>query len=252
MSHSQHVADEYRAQIVRCAQALAVANNASVTQFVSGPAPAETLKLFTDGNLDKRFLKLQDHFEQMIPEFDGFDDLLERYIRSVPLAAYDTGSSDSQRFLDWLCGTRRLSDRQRDHVACQRSRYAIELAAETNRLGHLRFQELWPTHETFAAELDGNPRLWIHLNPIHAWGEFRTRALLDAESDIPATVLFYPVGNDIRTAAVDPDAEVLVRALELRGPLHLDELLGDPPQLARDELVEFCVDLANVGLVAFG
>jgi len=109
MSHPRDVVDEYREQIVRCAQALAVANNAPVEKFVAGRSPAETLKMFTDGNLDKRFLKLQDHFEQMAPEFDGFDDLLERYVRSVPLAAYDTGSSASQRFLDWLCGTRRLS-----------------------------------------------------------------------------------------------------------------------------------------------
>jgi hypothetical protein len=252
MNRSQDAITEYREQITRCTQALALANNESVERFVLGNAPAELLKLFTDGNLDKRFLKLQDHFEQMATEFEKFDDLLERYIRTIPLAAYDTGSSDSQRFLDWLCGTRRLTDVQRDHVACQRSRYAIELAAESNRLSHVRFQELWAAHERLGAELESNENLWIHLNPIHSWGVLRTPILLDEETELPATVLFYPVGADIHTAVVEPDAEVLVRSLESRGTLHLDDLASVPLELSRGELIEFCLDLAGVGLVAFG
>jgi len=252
LNHSQDAIAEYRDQIARCAQALALAQNESVGLQLVGRNAAEALKMFTDGNLDKRFLKLQDHFTDLAAQFDGFDELLARYVRCVPLAAYDSGSSDGQRFLDWLCGTRRLTDVQRDYVACQRSRHAIEQLAEANRLAHVRFQEIWSARENFAQELETNRRLWLHLNPIRAWGVFRTRALLDDEADLPSTVLFFAVNSDIRTAVIEHDAEILIRELEARGPDHLDELATGPLEGTRSEMIEICLDLAEAGLLAFG
>ncbi|MGE3313956.1 MAG: hypothetical protein AB7O26_02490 [Planctomycetaceae bacterium] len=252
MSTTEKAAEEYRLQITQCTQAMALAQNESVERFLKGPAAAEGLKLFTDGNLDKRYLKLLDHFEEMAEEFDGFDELVERFVRCVPLAAYDTGSSDSQRFLDWLCGTRRLNESQRDHVTCQRSRYAIELAAECHRLAHVRFQEILSTCESLSPQLDIDSPVWIHLNPIHAWGVFRTRTLLDDESELPATVLFYPVAGTIHTAVLDPFAEFIVRELEARGPARFGDLSPAPLETTRSELLKLCRDLADVGIVAFG
>jgi hypothetical protein len=252
MSGNEHAVEEYRRQIAVCAQALALAQNGAVTQYLHGEAAVEGLKLFTDGNLDERYLKLLDHFEEMAGEFDGFNDLVERFVRCVPLAAYDTGSSDSQRFLDWLCGTRRLTEAQRDHVACQRSRYSIELAAECHRLAHVRFQELLSTCEELSPQLSIDSPVWIHVNPIHAWGVFRTRALVDDETELPATVLFYPVAGTIHTAVLDPFAEFIVRELEARGPARFHELSPAPLETTRSELLKLCRDLAEVGIVAFG
>lgn len=252
MSANDQAIAEYRQQIAHCAQALALAQHHSVQRFVVGPAASEQIKMFTDGNLDKRYMKLLDHFDEMAQEFEAFDELVERYVRCVPLAAYDSGASDSQRFLDWLCGTRRLNERQRDHVACQRSRYAIEVGADCHRLAHVRFQELLSTVEALSPQLEIDSSVWIHLNPIHAWGVFRTRTLLDDESELPATVLFYPVMGAIHTAVLDPFAEFIVRELEARGPARFNELSPAPLETTRAQLLQLCRDLADVGIVAFG
>lgn len=252
MSSHNKIASDYRQQIAECAQALAIAQNESVARYLSGPDAAAGVKLFTDGNLDKRYMKLLDHFEEMAEEFDGFTDLIERFVRCVPLAAYDTGSSDSQRFLDWLCGTRRLNERQRDFVACMRSRYAVEVAAECHRLAHVRFQELLSTCDALGPELNVDSPVWIHLNPIHAWGVFRTRVLADDETELPATVLFYPVAGTIHTAVLDQFAEFIVRELEVRGPARFGDLSPAPLETSREELLQLCRDLAEVGIVAFG
>ena len=78
MSGNEQAIAEYRRQIAQCAQALALAQHESVQRFVVGPAAAEQIKLFTDGNLDKRYMKLIDHFDEMAAEFDAFDELVNR------------------------------------------------------------------------------------------------------------------------------------------------------------------------------
>src|SRR5688572_26187494 len=122
---SAESAAAYRSQLARWAQDLAIARRTSVETALAAGSADMHVKMFTDGNLDKRFNKLQNALEFIGEAFDGFDDALAEYVRDLPLAAYDTGSSDAERFLDWLAGRRPLSAEQQDYVACQRGRFAV-------------------------------------------------------------------------------------------------------------------------------
>ena len=65
---------EYAEQIRRCAQALAIAKNDQVTGDLANGHTMEMLKMFTDGNLDKRCQKLIDECEIMADEFEDLED----------------------------------------------------------------------------------------------------------------------------------------------------------------------------------
>jgi hypothetical protein len=242
----------YRSQIVRCAQSLAVAHNELVVSDLVPGTPLERITLFTEGNLEKRFLKLKDQMDLLEDAFDDLDERINAYISEVPLAAYDTGSSDLELFLDRLCDTHHLTARQFDCVTCQKSRIAVEQRAANNRIGHVWFQELFSRAADFSTELETNSSLWVTLNPITIQATFFTQALLDDEDAIPADVMFFPVGNDIRTAVLEPDAEQVIRKLERNGPAHLEQLVKSLSGLCRDQIVETCRELAGIGLAVFG
>jgi hypothetical protein len=263
MKNDPDTADAYRDQIIRCARALAVAKNDAVEDSLAAGMRPLLVKLFTDGNLDKRCQKLQDQTGRVAEVFDAaeFEERIVRYVRTVPLAAYDTGDSDGERFLQWVLETADVSAVQRDVIACEQGRYAVEAIARGNRMGHVHFQELWSLSERLSlgaafatpnldspAPHSGPPRL--HLNPIHAWGRFETNELLDAEDAVPATVMFFPVGKEVRTAVLEPDAMDIVRVLESSGPVCFDELRRRLPSVDADGLAAVCGDLADIGLAA--
>jgi hypothetical protein len=186
---------------------------------------------------------------------DGMDDLEElivEYVRTVPLTARDSGRADAERFLGWLDRHETLSAEHRDYVRCQQSRNVVEFVAVMRRLAHVRFQELLSMNERLLAELETNPRLVVHLNPIHVWSRFETRALLDEEDSVPASVLFFPVGSEIRTVAIEPEAEELVQTLERAGATRVKDLKKLWPKEEHAVLRELLIELAEMGVVALG
>lgn len=208
--------------------------------------------MFTDGNRDKRVFKLKDRLDDLSTTFVDLESLIVEYISKMPLLAYDTGPSDSERFLRWLPSNHALTAEQLDYVTCQRCRNAVEMSAAGNRLAHVHFQELWPSWQRLSSELDTSAHIWIHLNPIRAWGTFRTFSLLDEEATLPATVLFFPVGDDIRTAVLEPEGRRMVELLRDVGPVRFDDLAPVVLQTERSEAREICHDLAEIGLAALG
>ena len=88
---------EYALQIRRITQALAVAHNDVVRSDLLPADRLELVEMFTEGNLDKRFDKLTDQLELLEESFDDLPELISEYVRTIPLAAYDTGSSDGDR-----------------------------------------------------------------------------------------------------------------------------------------------------------
>jgi hypothetical protein len=244
-------ADDYRDQIIHCARALAVAKNDAVAKSLAAGVRPMTVKMFTDGNLEKRLQKLQDQMKRLVEGFDAaeFDERTVRYIKTVPLAAYDTGYSDGERFLQWILETANPSAVQRDLIACELGRYAVETIARGRRMGHVHFQELRSVSQPLSPDAPGSA-LQVHLNPIHAWGRFETNELLDAEDAVPATVIFFPVGSEVRTAVLEPDGMDIVRVLETSGPVCFDELRHKLPAVDADALAETCNDLADIGLAA--
>ncbi|MBI5761273.1 MAG: hypothetical protein HZA46_22405 [Planctomycetales bacterium] len=257
MSREIVTSEDYATQLRRLARSLAAARNDEVLDLLAPGYHPWQVEMFTDGNVDKRFEKLQVQLEFVQPAFDEFESLLETYIHEQPLAAYDTGTSDGDRFLAWLESHRELTPAQCDFVVCQRSRHAVEDTGRRNRLGHIRFQELTSLTSELAGELDSNPNLQIHLNPIHVWGCFETRVFLDDDAEPPADVLFYASSNEVRTAVLEPDGHQLVHELASLSPCTIDDwanqcnsFAGRGPRV-RIKLMEFCRELAELGLVAF-
>lgn len=243
---------DYRDQIQRCAQTMALGHIEDVRPFLAAGMTVEQVKLFTDGNLDKRFEKVLDQVELLKAAFDNLDDLVHEYILEVALAAYDTGCSDGDRFLRWLKLTHVTTPEQEDHIACQLARHEVENVARKNRLGHIRFQELCSMTERLTSELPTNPMLRIHLNPIRTWATFQTSVLLDEDATTPADVLFFANGHQIRTSAFEDAGKSFVETLASHGPLTLTDWKCLDWSNSRSDLTEFCLDAAEMGLVAFG
>ncbi|GAB4135188.1 MAG: hypothetical protein Tsb009_01220 [Planctomycetaceae bacterium] len=244
--------EDYRNQIRRCAQSLAVANTKVVTHYLPKTEKLEMVDVYAEGNLDKRIWKLGDQFEFMKEEFDQLDEWIQTYIHTVPLAAYDTGSTDSVLFLDWLEKHMTLTPEQQDYVTCHRSRIEVEEIARENRMGHVRFQEILSATKEVAEELSSNRSTWIHLNPIRVWARFETNILTGEDESGPTTVVFFPVGNEIRTTILEPIAQIVLDELESQPSCRMSELTGTFPPEQREAVVDICRDLAELGLVAFG
>ena len=242
--------EAYRRQIAECAQALAVARGEAVSGYLAAGNTAEMVKMFTDGNLDKRFLKLKDQLELLADAFEDFDDLVAEYVKSRPLNAYDTRSSDANHFTEWLEQSRRLSAEQHDLITCQRSRHEVEERASQQRLQHIRFQEFAASRERFLGEWGPDPELRIELNPVRVWATFHTPVLLDEDDHLPAIVVFFPVEDNIHTAVVEVHAQALLRELETRGPSRLDDLAVDCLPEIREEIATICGDFVELGLAA--
>lgn len=247
---------EYSRQLKRIAHSLAVAKNEGAFADVADGEDLNRVGMFTEGNLYKRFDKLNDQVELFEDKFDNLEDLLNRYIQEVPLAAYDTGTSDTDRFVRWLPSTVELTPEQRDLTLVIRSRFAVEEAGRRNRMGHVRFQELVSLNEKLVSELESNTQLLIHLNPIRARAVFET-GLLTGEEDVLESgveVLFFAFQTEVRTVILEPEGRELVQALSSCGPCLLSRLrlqLDLTTSLDDEELMEMLTDCSSVGLIAF-
>ncbi len=244
--------ENYAAQIQRCARALSLGKNDQVTGDLCIGHTLEMLKMFTDGNLDKRYEKLVDQFEFMQEEFEDLDEMIVEYVKTIPLSAYDTGCTDAKMFLEYLEATLTLTPEQHDCIACQHARYALESLAMEHRMEHVHFQEISTLVDAFAPDWGINPDLWVHLNPIRIWATFQTTLFLEEEDETPATVLFYPVHESIRTAVLEDEGFVVAQFLETRPRFRLDDPDWEQTGLSRHVRVEVCKDLAEIGLAAFG
>ena len=245
---------EYRQQLISYAETLAKANHADIAQRIDKSSEAEMVKHFTDGNLEKRFLKLNDQLEFVAEFYDEseWEDFIVDYIKSKPLAAYDTGCSDGENFLLWLGQTTNPTAEQRDAILCQQARHAVEEVARSNRLKHLHFQDLYSLAEQMISEWSQKENLKMVLNPIHVYETFQTTALLDEEDDLPASVIFYPFQGDIRTALLEPEGEQLISLLKSKGPQTFESLIIERVDITREEILELSKDLMEMGLIAFG
>lgn len=242
----------YREQITHYAQTMALGQNGPAEAGLQSGMPADRVGMFTSGNLYKRFDKLKDACELLVEELEELEDLIKAYVKEIPLSAYDTGCSDAERFLTWIDEKADLTDEQKDIIRCQRSRHAVEFVAMKQRLAHVRFQELLSMNERLLEELDGNGKLMVHLNPIHVWSRFETKALLDEEDIVPATVLFFPVGNDIRTVVIEPECEELIRLLDQSGVMRVKDLRKLCVKSDQEQLMGLLRDLAEMGVIALG
>jgi hypothetical protein len=255
MSAAFNGTQEYARTLQRIAGALSVAQCSTVAGDLADGHPVDKVKMFTDGNLDKRFEKLQDQLELLAEDMDDLDDAIVDYVRTVPLAAYDTGASDGDRFAVWLPTSRDLTPEQRDIITVIRSRVAVEELARSNRLAHVCFQELASLSDELAGDLTTNPNLTLHLNPTRIWASFETDRLLGDDTPEPAgAVLFYAWRSEVRTSVLEPESVLMLRTLADGAPCHLENLqlrlklmVGTDLEL----LVDLITECAEAGLIAF-
>jgi hypothetical protein len=208
--------------------------------------------MFVDGNLDKRLDKLARQLEFVEPQFAEFESLLIDYIRAKPLMALDDGIQDADRMLVWLMAHRELTAEQRDYIVCQRARHAIEELARRHRLDYVRFHERFSLVDQLLARLESDPSLRIHLNPIRRWTRFTTSALLEETTPPPASVLFFGSQGAVASAVLELEGQTLINELADLQPCTLDEWAALTQLVDRQRLVEFCHDLARMGLICFG
>jgi hypothetical protein len=249
--HQLDAYDAYHKQIRRFTAGLVSGNPAAIAD-IGGMQGAERLPLFADGLLGKRAERLRRQFDLLPAHFDGFEELTVRHVKSQPSGAYASAGSEALRFLDWLEGARRLSSVERDLVACERCRFLVEQRARRNRARFVYFQDLLSVTPTLAEELDRSGHLMVHLNPIHIWARFETSELLGDAEELPAVVLFFPVGQAVSTAVLDPLGRALVEELSELSPCTLDAWSSLGRRAERDDLVVLIRNLAQMGLVALG
>ena len=247
---------DYAEQLSRIANSLAVAKNDVVHDDVSAGQSHELVEMFTSGNLDKRADKLNDQLEMFAEDLDELPSLISRYIREFPLAAYDTGTSDTDRFVRWLPTVIELTPEQRDLVLVIKSRFAVEEAGRRNRLGHVRFQELVSLNDRLAPELETNLNLKLHLNPMRSRAVFETGLLIGEEEspDGGVEVLFFAFQTEVRTVILEPEGRALVQTLSDIGPCSLAGLrkqLDLTTSFDDESLMEMLTDCSEVGLIAF-
>jgi hypothetical protein len=204
----------------------------------------------SDPSLARRMESLQASCDVLADGFDQLDSLVDRYLHETPLASYEDQTLDAERFLDWLDQRDDLTHEQRDYLTCQRSRHAIEFVAFRKRLAHLRFQQLLSQPADGTASLNGRTTVVLHLNPVHVWATYDTHVLLEPDAVVPATVLFFPVGDEIRTLTMSDEAADLVRRLEYAGPTPIRELIAWSTRKVREQRLAMIRLLADRGLVA--
>lgn len=215
LSNADTATEEYRREVERIAEQLAVGQLDEVQPRVA----IGQLKMFTDGNLDKRYMKLTDQTELLAELFEDLDAAIVEFVKTVPLAAYDTGISDGDRFLDWFTQDRRLTDEEFDAVTCEKCRCRVEEVARERRSQHVWFQQIRAAVEDAADDDVGAFDIGVartsggilRANPIQVEAVFHTRLFVDEETALPAKAVFFPVGAETRTAVIEPQADRLLQ-----------------------------------------
>lgn len=245
--------DLYREQLTGLARAMALPNQENeVAAALAEQFTTKHVRLFVEGNLEKRIEKLTKQLSFVAETFSDFERLVMDYIRATPLAAYDTGTSDGESMLAWLERTQSLTPEQQDYITCQRARHAVEELARTRRLQYVEFQERYSLVETFLEELETNSSLRVFLNPIRVWTTFQTTTLLDEGAGAPANVLFFAVSGEVATALLELEGQALVNELADYQPCTIGEWSAASAFGSVEDLTGFVRELAQMGLASLG
>lgn len=242
----------YAEQLLELAHLLATPDGEDhLRGFLAADSRAAQVKLFVDGNLEKRRDKLRRELDFVAEAYPDFDSRIIEYIESTFLLPYDTGTSDGDRMLNWL-KERRPSAAQHDYIACQQARNQIEQFARGDRLGYVRFQERYSLVDQLSSELEINEALTLYLNPIRCWARFTSSELLDGAANPPANVLFFAVAGEIGTVVLELEGQALLNEIDEFGPCTVREWAALSQSANLDELTDFSRELMQMGLLALG
>lgn len=188
--------------------------------------------------------------ELLDDQFQSLDRLIVDYVRSVAPASH--AETDTDQFVAWLQDQEQVSPEERDLLLCLYSRRAVETAALHKRIASVRFNELLSHARGRLASLETDSAAALRLNPVHIWATLQTRAMLGTRGEVPACVLFYQVGRNVRTAVLKNDVLPLVRALEQRD-LRVRDLFSSLNAEQAEQMsavIRHLVDLQIVAIVS--
>ena len=244
---------EYPRQLRRLVQAMSMPNRErGVAASLSPQSTPSRVKMFVDGNLEKRRDKLEKQLEFVAAAFEDFDEMIVEYIKAGPLAAFGCAASDGEQMLKWLVGSRAVTAEQRDYISCQQARHAVEQRARRDRLAYVRFQELSSLVDELLPQVGRDDRLRLWLNPTRVWATFETTELVDEDVEPPVNVLFFGSRGAVASAVLELEGQALLNELADYQPCHISQWAEVSSWADRDELIEFARDLAEMGLVAIG
>lgn len=240
--------EAYADQLVACTQAMVVADSAKVERFLSPAEGPKYVKLFAEGNFEKRLEKLQNGVYLLFEAREDLESFVREYIKTVPLPAYATGITDGEQFLNWFEKRVDLTPVERDVISCHHLRHQVELAGRENRLAHVQFQSLREESADKAVVLDEADWLW--LNPAVAWGVFETTHFLGEDVEVPSKVVSYAFNNEVRTSVVSEVGERVLRTVGQNRGISVRELEAEGICEEIDELKEALSDFIEIGLVS--
>jgi hypothetical protein len=243
--------ESYRRQMAELVAAMSRPGGEQGVALLTDDSRRAAVKMFVDGNLDKRLDKLAKQLEFVEEAFDNFEELLAEYIRATALSAFHTSTSDGERMLAWLADSRRLTPVQADYVTVQRTRHALERLAADRREQHLAFQALRRQRDLSPTLL--LPTTVVRINPIRAWARLETDALLDDEVEprnLPCDVLLLADGSDIATVQLELEGQVLLNDLADNQPCSIRNWAKLSRVNDVEELIELSRDLMALGLIA--
>jgi len=192
----------------------------------------------------------------LFAEDPGLSDRIEAYLDAAPADWGADVDQDAERFLEWICP---LSGESVDPEIeapgpgddAGLTISVAEFAALKQRLSHARFQRRWRAGLERLDSLTCDSRQHASLNPIHVWATFEPSPAGAADDGVRSDVLFFPVGQEVRSVLVGSDAAELLRCLQRRGSVPVRTLVravdGEP-----DETLELVRRLAGLGMLAIG
>jgi len=243
----QLASEDYPQQLARVSAALAAAQTQAILGDITPNCGPGDVQRFVDNAVGERFRLISEELAFVALAFDGFDQLIERYLRETPRQTYALDQSDQERFLGWLRRTRVLAAKQSDFVSHQEAEYACLTKARENRAGHVAFQRVWTLSKQTQREQQVPANQEMQVNPIHIWSRM---TIADAQSNQPSedNVLFLAVGQEVRSLWLDAERITAVRDLTQHNPTTLAAWSARNRELTNR--TQLCDELIAAGLVA--
>jgi len=185
--------------------------------------------------------------ELLDEQFRSLDRLIAEYVRDIPpLTRSDV---DTEQFVDWMQDRNEVDAGQRDSLLHLCSTHAVETTSLSKRLAHARFAEsLAKTPDTLES-LTPASKAVVRLNPTHVWATFQTRVSRGEHADLPASVLFYQVGHEVRKAELQQQALRLVQVLEHQ-EMRVSKLFSRLNAEQSVEMMKTLVELAEQKIIS--
>ena len=139
---------------------------------------------------------------------------------------------------------------QHDLVSCREARVRLKRMGRNLFRQQLAFRVAQRRCQQEQHSLQRRSRLRLQLNPIRTWARLASRLMLDGV-DPPANVLFFATPSGPSAALLELEDQALLNELEDWQPCTLDEWAALSHVADRPQLLDFCLELSRIGVVAW-